>query len=410
MIVPGARPPAAEAEAEAEAATHVEPHPAAAELARLRSHGSAKWSRYGSDVLPAWVADMDLDPPEPVKDAMRTLIDRGDLGYNFAAIDRLGEVWDDWLQRRHGVSLPTSQMRAFTGVLQAIEVTLEAVSEPGDKVILLAPIYHMFRESISGGGRRELLVPCGPAGELHADALDAAASDPAAKAILLSHPHNPLGRVYRVAEIEAIAEIAERHDLVVISDEIWADLVYAPQRHRVFVDAAPQAAERTVTLGSASKTFNLAGLSCAVAHFGPKAIRDSLDSRSDHVHGRPSSLSAEATVAAFTQCDDWHRDTLGLLAANRDRIAERLAAEAPGVGCLPPEATYLAWLDFRRTRLGDDPARVLLKRSGVALSPGHEFSPEASGFARLNFATPTPILNLILDRIIAAVNSQGGRA
>jgi len=374
------------------------------ELARLRSHSAVKWSKYGSDVLAAWVADMDLDPAEPVKDAMRRLIDRGDLGYNFAAIDQVAEAWASWLQRRHGVALATEEMQVFTGVLQAIEVTLEIVSDPGDAVILTAPIYHMFRESITSGGRRELLVPCGPAGELDLDALESAMGGSDVKAILLSHPHNPLGRVYRAEEIEALAELAERHDLLVISDEIWADLVHAPHRHRPFVAVAPQAADRTVTLGSASKTFNLAGLSCAVAHFGPKSIRDSLNTRSDHVHGRPSSLSAEATVAAFTRCDDWHRDTLALLAHNRDRLAARLDAEAPSVAYRPPEATYLAWLDFRRCGLGDDPARTLLRQAGVALSPGHEFSPDAAGFARLNFATTTAVLDLVVDRIVAALH------
>ncbi len=378
------------------------------DLARLHRLDGVKWSRHGNDVVPAWVADMDFDQAAPIKKKMRSVIERGDLGYNFAAIDQLGEVWSLWLQRRHDVDLPTNEMRVFTGVLQAIEVVLEMVTDPGDGVITLGPIYHMFRSSITGGSRREVLVPSGPDGEVNIDALEIAATDESNKVILMSQPHNPSGHVYTIEEIQAIATIVERHDLAVISDEIWADLVYPPYQHVVSIVAEPILRDRTVTIGSASKAFNIAGMSCAVAHIGPKSIQEGLDIQFDHFHGRPSCLSAEATVAAWTECEDWLDETLALLAHNRDHLARRLHAEVPEVGYRPPQATYLAWLDFRRTSLGDDPARVLLEQAGIALSPGHEFSPDALGFARLNFATPTPILDLLIDRIVGAVQSGTG--
>lgn len=376
------------------------------DLKRLRSLDSAKWTKYGPDVLPAWVADMDFDQAPPIKAAINAVLERGDLGYNFAALHPLAETWLSWVERRHGVRLTddTDEIWTFTGALHALELVMELHTEPGDGIVVFSPIYHPFRHAIHDSGRQMVDVPLGAQSTLDAERLDAAC-DEQTKMVLFSQPHNPAGRVFTTEELQAFATVAEERDLLVISDEVWADLVHAPHQHLPLALADERLRERTITLGSASKAFNVAGLSCALAHVGSATVRNRLNALSHHVHGRPSSLSAAGTMAAWTESEGWLSDTMLTLTARRDHLAARLAAEVPEVGFDPPEATYLAWLDLTRTSLGDDPAKTLLDHAGVAIDPGLQFGDQAAGWARLNFATTEEILDEILDRIIGAIKN-----
>ncbi len=374
------------------------------DLKRLRSLDAAKWTRFGPDVLPAWVADMDFDQAQPIKDAISDILQRGDLGYNFEAISSLAPTWLSWMKRRHGVTLTEDEdeVLVFTGALQALELVMELHTAPGDGVVVFSPIYHPFRNAIRDGGRTMVDVPLADGWVLDADRFDAACDD-RTRLVLFSQPHNPVGRVFTVDELQQFADVVVERDLLVIADEIWADLTHAPHKHQSTVLADERLRERTITIGSASKAFNVAGLSCAVAHIGSPAVRDRLGKLSHHVHGRPSSLSAAGTVAAWTQCEDWLSETVTTLTARRDHLTARLADEAPEIGFDPPEATYLAWLDLRATSLGDDPAQTLLDHAGVAIDKGSQFGDQGIGWARLNFATSEVILDEILDRISRAI-------
>ena len=374
------------------------------ELQRLRTLDSAKWTRYGPDVLPAWVADMDFDQAPAIKAAIDSVVRRGDLGYNFAALEPLAETWLSWVERRHGLRLTddTDEIWTFTGALHALELTMELHTDPGDGIVVFSPIYHPFRHAISDSGRRMVDVPLADGKYLDAVRFDAACDD-RTRMVLFSQPHNPVGRVFTTDELRGFADVAESRDLLVISDEVWADLVYAPHRHLPPVLADERLRERTITIGSASKAFNVAGLSCALAHVGSPTVRERLRALSHHAHGRPSSLSAAGTMAAWTESEDWLTETMRTLTVRRDHVAARLAADVPEVGFEPPEATYLAWLDLRDTSLGDDPAKTLLDHVGVAIDPGLQFGDQAAGWARLNFATTEEILDEILDRIIRAI-------
>jgi cystathionine beta-lyase len=377
-----------------------------ADLARLRSLTGVKWAHYPEDVLPAWVADMDLPPAPVCVDAVRALLDRGDLGYNSAAASRIPGVFAARQETLYGWSPDVERTRLFCDVLQAVELALWAHTRPGDGVVLLTPVYHPFYHAIDAVKCRLVDVALdGPAWRLDAERLEAAI-DATTRVVLMCDPHNPTGRSFSRAELSSLADIAERHDLLVISDEIWSDLTYPPARHIPFASVSPAAAARTVTITAASKAFNLAGMCCAVGHLGHDGVAAALKALPGHLLGAVGSPGAEATLAAWTLGDAWLEATRAHLQANRDHLAARLARELPEVGLAVPEATYLAWLDFRALDLGEDPADVLLEKARVALSGGLQFGDAGAGFARLNFATTRELLDEIIDRIVEAVRAR----
>ncbi len=344
---------------------------------------------------------MDFDQAPVVKAAMSAMIERGDLGYNNPLIDSLVPAWNLWLERHHGMTFPESQVRPYAGVLTCLEHVLMTCSEPGDGVVIFSPIYPPFRDAIERGRRTVVDVPLGDGGAIDVGRFGDAIDD-RTRVVLVSQPHNPIGRIATSAEIIALAEVVVDHDLIVVSDEIWADLAHEPARHLSLVAADPRLLDRTVTTSSASKSFSLSGLKCAIAHLGPERVRRQLEQQPIHLPGGPSTVSAAAHLAAWTQGDEWLATTKRALRERREQVASRLG-EAPEIGFTAPEATYLAWLDLRATSLGDDPADTLRDHAGVALSGGRQFGTQGIGHARLNFATTEAILDEILDRIITAV-------
>ncbi|MBI5231420.1 MAG: putative C-S lyase [Coriobacteriales bacterium] len=374
-----------------------------ADLARLRSLTCAKWTWYGSDVLPAWVADMDFAPAPVVVDAVRALVDRGDFGYNFSAECQLASAFVEWQERRHGWTPDPRKLRTFCDVMQGVELALWLHTQPGDGVVVLTPIYPPFIKAVERSGRRMIDCPLDPDGwRLDRELLESLVDDKTT-AILLCNPHNPTGRVFDADELGAIADVAERVDALVISDEVWGDVVFPGSKHLPFAALREGTAERTVTVTSAAKAFNLAGLRCAMAHFGHKGVRKRLHELPEHALGAVGSLAAEASLAAWTGGASWLEGTLAQLLARRDRLARWLAEELPEARYLEPQATYLAWLDLRALDLGADPAEVLRSKAQVALSPGPDFGKQGEGFARLNFATSAEIFEEILERLRAAI-------
>ena len=372
---------------------------------RLRALTCAKWTWHDEDVIPAWVADMDLAPVPAAVAAVRALADRGDFGYNMAAVSRIPEAFSDWERSRHGWCPDPKRVRVFCDVMQAVDAALYVHTSPGDGVILFTPIYPPFLKSATVAGRRIVDCPLHPDGwRLDPELLEAVVDD-RTTAILLCDPHNPTGRAFTREDLEAIADVATRHDLLVVSDEIWGDLVHPGHVHMPIASLGDEIAERTVTICAASKAFNLAGLSCAVAHLGSRAVFDALKALPGHLLGAVGSPGAEATLAAWTAGGPWLDATRAFLTERRDQLAARLAADLPEVRWSPPEATYLAWLDFRGLGLAGDPAKEILARGRVALSPGPDFGTHGEGFARLNFATSPAILDDIVDGVVAAVRT-----
>lgn len=377
-----------------------------AELDRLCSLSGIKWSRYPKGTLACWVADMDLPPAPPIADALRVLVERGDFGYNFAAHMQLPGAWVEWMTERHGWRPEEQHVRVLTDVLQAVDLALWLGTKPGDGVVIFTPVYPPFLKMVPAIGRRIVDCPLDPQGwRLDPERLEACI-DPGTRAILMCNPHNPTGRAFSAEELRAIAEVARRHDLLVISDEIWADVVHSGARHIPFASLPEAEGLRVVTAHAASKAFNLAGLRCTVAHVQGAELERALAELPGHLLGGVSSPGAIATLTAWTEGGEWLDETVRFLEQQRDYLLARLAEDLPKVRTTRPEATYLAWLDFREYGLGDDPAEVLLEKAQVALGSGPDFGEHGKGFARVNFATSRVVLEEAVGRMAAASETR----
>lgn len=372
------------------------------EIDALRRRSGEKWRTYPPDVLPLWVADMDFEIAEPIRRRLEECLEVGDLGYPLhPAPTELPEVFAERAARRWNWQVEPRQVELLTEVVQGMYVALEQFTQPGDGVIVQTPIYHPFLGVVEELGRRleENPLRLGESGYgVDLDGLAACAAR--SKLLLLCNPHNPSGRVFRREELLGIAEIAAAHDLVVVSDEVHSDLVYPGSSHIPFATLSEAAAARTITLTSASKAFNIAGLRCAVAVFGSDELREKFLAFPRHLRGGLGSLGIQATLTAWREGDPWLRDLIAYLEANRDFIATTLRRELPDVQFFPPEATFLAWLDFRALDLSPTPYRHFLEKGKLALSDGGSFGAPGQGFARINFATSRPILSAALDRLI----------
>jgi cystathionine beta-lyase len=373
-----------------------------------RTSRGEKWTVYG-DALPLWVADMDFAVAEPIRRVLQRAIDASDLGYPIHPLPTdLPELFAARMRERFGWAVEPRRVEVLTDVVQGMNVALLQLSAPGDGAVVQTPIYSPFLRSVEETGRRlaENPLALGPRGyEVDLDGLRRAAAG--ARILLLCHPHNPSGRCFRRAELEAIAEVALAHDLSVVSDEIHADLVLSGERFVPFASLGPEVAARTLTLTSASKALNVAGLRCAVGVFGGDALRRRFLGLPRHVRGGIGILGFEATRAAWRHGQPWLDAALEHLRGNRDFVARTVAASLPGVVHHAPEATYLAWLDCRALELRPSPFRFFLERAGVALSDGATFGTPGAGFVRLNFATSRKIVAEALERMAKALQERG---
>ncbi|MGW4470909.1 MalY/PatB family protein [Nonomuraea sp. NPDC004354] len=333
-----------------------------------------KWASAGPDVIACWIADMDFATAPPIVEALQRRA-RGDLGYPTWAADPqagpLAETFAERMLTRYDWPADPAAVRTFSDLNQALQVVLHLATEPGDRIAMQVPAYPPFLGTIEEMGRT-----------LHTDLADLAGC----RALVLVNPHNPTGKVFTRDELTTVAEQAERHDVLVIADEVHADLVYSPATHIPFATILP---ERTVTLTSATKAFNLGGIRCALAHVGSARVRDALQSQPAFLYGGANIFGVEATVAAWRHGDGWLRDTMAALDRNRRLIAERV----PGYAM--PEATYLAWLDMRRPGM----AEALEREARILVSDGAAFGPGGETYVRVNFATSTETLAEILDRL-----------
>jgi cystathionine beta-lyase len=369
----------------------------------LRRRRSAKWRFYPEDVLPAWVAEMDFPLDEEIKRALHAAVDGDDCGYAYAG--RLGEAFAGWAQARWGFSLAADDVHLVADVVTGIAEILLVATAPGDGVVIDTPVYHPFASTIRSKGRTVVETPLvqGDGGfALDLEAIERAYAG-GARVHLLCSPHNPTGIVYPRAHLARIAELAERYRVLVLSDEIHAPLTLAGATHVPFPTVSEAAARRSIVLTSASKTWNVAGLKAAMMVAGGDEGRETLSRLPVETPFHAGHLGVLAGCAAFERGDAWLASTLGILARNRQLLADLLAEHLPAVKYVPPQASYLAWLDCRTLGLGRDPARAFLDRGRVALSSGPMFGPPGAGFARLNIATTRPLLTEAVRRMASAV-------
>ncbi|MDQ2631199.1 MAG: aminotransferase class I/II-fold pyridoxal phosphate-dependent enzyme [Actinomycetota bacterium] len=367
-------------------------------LAELRRRRSAKWSQYPEDVLPAWVAEMDFPLAEPIKEALLTAVENDDCGYSNPV--ELGLAFAAFARERHRWDVDPTMVSPSPDVVGAITSVLKAISRPGDRVVLDTPVYHPFFAVVEEAECELAEAPL-VEGELDPEAIDREFAA-GAVALILCSPHNPAGTVPSREQLAAVADSAARHGAWVLADEIHASLTLPGAEHVPFLTVSQAAAARGIAFWSASKAFNLAGLRCAeivTASAEANAVVERLPVSATHC----GHLGAIGSIAAFREGGAWLDDVLAVLDHNRKLLGELLAEQLPEVGYRAPEASYLAWLDFRALDLGPDPSQPILERGRLALSPGPQFGPQGAGFARLNLGTSPALVEAAVERIAQAV-------
>ena len=364
-----------------------------------------------ADGIPMWVADMDFAAPPGVTEALAAVVERGVHGY-YADTGSWAAALADWLARRHGLSIDPEWVSPTPGVVSGLGLILQAVSEPGDEVVVFPPAYHAFRKIILANERRILdaqLVERQGRYVMDLDALRAMLT-PRTKVVFFCSPHNPGGTVWSADEIRALAAFCTEHDLILVSDEIHCDLVFDGARHIPTIAAAPEVADRLITCVAATKTFNLAGAHVGACVTSNPELKRKLDARiAASGLGSYAAFGMIATEAAWRTGDAWLDELLPYLAGNRDLLDSRIEAAAPGARSMRLDATYLAWVNFSGTGLqAGDVARRVSERARIFVSPGSQFGPGGETWLRFNFATPRPILREALDRLDDAFRDLRG--
>ncbi len=371
---------------------------------------SLKWDgrgeRFGrEDVIPLWVADMDFLAPRCVRDALERRLAHGVFGYTRMPAG-FAEAIASWLARRHGWQARPEWVVPCAGVVFGLYAAVRAFAAPGDGVVVQPPVYDPFYRAVESGGRTVVRSPLRPAGgsyEMDLAGLEACLAA-GARMMLLCSPHNPGGRVWRRAELEAVLAAAARRDALVVCDEIHADMVFPGSRH-VPIGSLPGAEERVITLSSPTKAFNFPALPVGYAVIADESLRSRFREELRRIPSpTPSIFAIDAVMAAYTEGEGWLEAALSYLDGNRAAVERFCAERLPGVRAMRPQASYLSWIDFRGLGLSEnDLHERLVREAGVGLSRGSSYGQEGSGFMRLNFGCPRSLLDQALERIALAL-------
>ncbi len=367
-----------------------------------------KWESYPEDVLPMWVADMDIRSPEPVIEALRQRVEHGVFGYSLPPAE-LTETICERMQRLYEWTVTPDQVIYFPGVVSAINVACRALASPGDGVLVQPPVYHPFLTAPPAHGLElqtaELTAVVQGSAlryEIDYEAFEAAIT-PRTRLFILCHPHNPTGQEYSAEQLLRLAEICARHNVLICSDEIHCELLLGDTSHTPTASLAPEIAGQTITLMAPSKTFNLPGLGCSFAIVPNAELRKRLVKGQEGILPLVNVLGYTAALAAYRYGDEWRAALLQYLTANRDTLVKYVAEQMPGLRTTAPEATYLGWLDCREAGIEGNPYKFFLEKARVALGDGATFGPGGAGFVRLNFGCPRAQLDEALKRMSLAL-------
>ena len=369
------------------------------------SSDSAKWLRYGEGVLPLWVADMDFRSPEPVIRALHERAEHGLFGY-CTEPPELRPVIVERLKRLYGWEVSPDAIVFTPGVAAGFNLACRAVTPPRHGMLVQTPLYYPIlwipeRHNLALNDM-ELTRRADGQYEIDFDAFERAISR-RTRVFVLCNPHNPVGRAFRRDELERMAEICLRRNVVICSDEVHCDLMLGGSRHTPIASLAPEIAERTITLMAPSKTFNLPGLRCGLAVIPNEELRQAFETARSGLVPGPNVMGYTAALAAYRDGQPWLNQLLLYLEANRDFLFDYVTANLPGINMARPEATYLAWLDCRQAIPGN-PHEFFLEKAKVAVNDGTLFGRGGEGFVRLNFACPRATLQQALERMRQALS------
>lgn len=387
------------------------------EVVDRKNTNSIKWNAelmkkaFGKeDLLPLWVADMDFKCPQPVIQAVAEIAEKGIFGYS----DRTGSYYDaviNWYKKRQQWTIEKEWIVYSPGVVPALYYAIQSFCNPGDKVIVQNPVYYPFFSAIKDNGCKpvfnRLFLREGKY-RMDFEDLEEKAKDPKVKLLLLCSPHNPVGRVWTQDELRMLGDICIRNNVFVISDEIHSDLVYKGFVHYPFASLSERFAQNSITCTSSSKTFNMAGLQISNIIIPNKSIRREFrNTMGKTANIFPNIFGITACTAAYEKGEEWLDQLMGYLQNNVDFIDEFLKKKLPEVKWIRPEATYLAWFDFRAVEPDEKKLEEMMrKKANVLLDEGYIFGKGGAGFERINFACPREILQEALERMEGAVNRR----
>jgi cystathionine beta-lyase len=350
--------------------------------------GSTKWSRYPADVLPMWVADMDFAAPPVIVQALQKRLEHPLLGYSMAKDDlREAIVADLW--NKYAWRVEPQELIFLPGVESGFNMALKALVQPAQNVVVQVPNYPPLRHAPGHWGlnKVELTFDPQPDGTYATPLSTLNESLQGGGALLLSNPHNPLGKTFGREELLAIADICLANEAWIISDEIHAELCFDGRQHLPMASLSPQIAQRTITLMSASKAYNIAGMKTSFMIIQDRHLREKVNHARCGMVDSVNPLGMEATRVAYSEAAPWLAALKDYLQANRDYLVDRL----PGITLNVPQSTYLAWLDCSALGL-DNPQQFFLEQAKVGLSPGLDFGDDCKQFVRLNFGCPRSLL------------------
>ncbi|WP_165224375.1 MalY/PatB family protein [Affinirhizobium pseudoryzae] len=366
--------------------------------------GSSKWSRYPDNVLPMWVADMDFPAAPEIIAALNERLQHPVLGYGIARTELRDQIVAD-MAEKYGWAITREDIVFLPGVEPGFNMALKAMLAPGDSVTVQTPMYRPILNAPGHWGlvRQDAALTPSSSGWVM-DEASFGEKLAQSKALLFCNPHNPTGKVFTQAELERIASHCQSRDALIISDEIHCDLLLDVRQHIPIATTSADAADRTITLMAASKTYNIAGLKTAFAIIQNPDIRERFAASRLGMVDSVNILGLEATLAAFRSAGAWKTDLLAYLQSNRDFLMGELANRFPGIRCIAPEGTFLAWLDCSDLKLAPNAQSFFLDHGKVAFSAGSEFGTAYDQYVRLNFGCPRAILEEGLHRMAAALS------
>jgi cystathionine beta-lyase len=370
-----------------------------------RSSDSIKWNYYDQDVLPLWVADMDFVSPQPVVQALIERAQQEVFGYP-RENETLKEVIRQRQEQRYGWQVPPESVVLLPGVVTGFHVACHMLAPGQDGVLVQTPVYPPILEAWSTNGllnhSMQLTQQADGSYAIDWEAFEAAITSQT-RLFILCNPHNPVGRVFHKDELERMADICLRHDILICSDEIHADLLFPGSRHIPIASLDPEIARRTITLVAPSKTFNIAGLHCSAAIIPDADLRERYLKARKGLVGWIDIMAQTAALAAYRSGQEWLDQVLDYMNANRQFLYDTVNRELAGISMAMPEGTYLAWLDCRAAGIPGNPYQFFLEQARVGLNDGSAFGPGGDGFVRLNFACPRAILVEALERMQRAL-------
>jgi cystathionine beta-lyase len=369
-------------------------------LAELRKRKSVKWRHFPSDVLPLPVAEMDFPTAPKIKAALTDMVERSDTGY-LGPFPELFDAFANFADKRWGWQVDTKQMRIATDVGVGIVEIMRTLIKPGEKVMLNSPVYENIWRWVSEVHATTVDTPLSEDNLSYK--LDLAAIEKeyknGVKVHILCHPHNPVGVIFSKDQLSDLADLAKKYQVVILSDEIHAPLSYDAKTFTPFLNVSQNAKEVGITITSASKSFNLAGLKCALIITDSIKLQERINVMPPAVTWRASLFGAVASTAAYAESVDWLDGVLITLDQNRKLVEKLIATKAPAIKYRIPDFGYLAWLDLSALALGEDPAAVILEKGKLAVNGGVLYGPKHKSFVRLNFGTSPEIITEAFDRL-----------